>query len=377
MNRTIFPRSVASWIFCAVLAGLSPSGLGQLTLPPLLPVGVPNFTIPFEIGGPADAIREVELFVSKDRGRRWDIVARQPVETGKFAFRADSDGEYWFAFRSVTPNGTTGSLTGHPELRVLVDTKNPVAFQPSESGPVVPPKPERFRPGGTPKPQPQQTELTKTDEPKAEEPVATKPEPQAKPNTTLANINVESPAQILAPKFPGFDLPEPTTNREGDLLDDLLNGMSSFMDIQSTAARNTSGNQVAAAKPNPVSNVASVPNSPSPSVDAPAGSITRIDLNNTDTRPQIVVRWGTGNELWRDAQVDVLRSGTPEEGQWSPIAINLPNSGEYWWYLSPEDLKPFYIAVRIRSLSGGSSVSVTQKKIEIDPRLAVFQSRRP
>ena len=79
-----------------------------------------------------------------------------------------------------------------------------------------------------------------------------------------------------------------------------------------------------------------------------------------------------GHGFWRDAQIDVLRGGTPD-GPWTPIAINLPNSGEYWWFLTPEDLKPFFVAVRTRSLHGGIQMNVTQTAIEIDSKMAQFQ----
>ena len=380
MNRAVSPRFVASWVFCALLIGLSPSGFGQHALPSLIPVNVPNFTIPFEIGGSAHAIREVELLVSQDRGRSWNIVARQPVETGKFAFRADSDGEYWFAFRTITSAGTPNSMTGHPELRVLVDTGNPAAVppsQPDDTRPIMPPRPERFRPeSNTPRSQSQPTQQTNAE---ATGP-ATGNEPQTSESARMEGINVERPRQILAPRFPGFDPTE--QNREGDLIGDLLSGMSPFMDVQPVVMRSIPGNQVAADRSDTAPNVPNVnaPNvlgTPGPPADRPAGSISGIVLNNTDTRPQIIVRWNTGREQsWGNAQIDVLR-GSTREGLWSPIAINLSNNGEYWWYLSPEDLRPFYIAVRIRSLHGGSSVDVTQSRIEIDPRLAVFQSQRP
>jgi len=380
MNRAVSPRFVASWLFCAswivcaLLVGLSPSAFGQHALPSLIPVNVPNFAIPFEIGGSAHAIREVELLVSQDRGRSWNIVARQPVETGKFAFRADSDGEYWFAFRTITSAGTPNSMTGHPELRVLVDTGNPAAVpppQPDDTRPIMPPRPERFRPENLTRSQSQPTQ-----QPNAE---VTRPatgnEPQVSENARIAGINVERPGQILAPRFPGFDPTE--QNREGDLIGDLLSGMSPFMDVQPVVMRNIPGNQVTADRSNTAPNVPNVLGTPSPPADRPAGSISGIVLNNTDTRPQIIVRWNTGHEQsWGNAQIDVLR-GSTREGQWSPIAINLPNNGEYWWYLSPEDLNPFYVAVRIRSVHSGNSVDVTQSRIEIDPRMALFQSQRP
>jgi hypothetical protein len=117
------------------------------------------------------------------------------------------------------------------------------------------------------------------------------------------------------------------------------------------------------------------PSVPRPPGNSLAGSITAISLESTATRPQIVVKGNTGEELWKDAQVDVFRGNT-KEGPWSPIAINLANSGGYWWFLSPEDLKPFYVAVRIRSFRGGTQVDVTQSVITVDPRLSASPSER-
>ena len=351
MNRTICSfQYIASWFFCA-LAGFLPYGFTQ-TLPPLTPVNVPNFTIPFEFDSEesANSIRDVELLVSKDRGKRWHSVARQPLESKKFSFRADTDGEYWFSFRTITLTGNV-MMSGAPRLRVLVNTKNPTIVLPSqsgESGPLVPPKPARFRNENEPKP----PQLTKTDEPE------TKPD---KPNDKK---NIEESIQILGPKLPGFEPPNAEKNREGDFLDDLLSGMSPFLDVQPVQVKIISNNQATADKSS---------TTPQTLTDIQAGGITSIVLNDTATK--IIVRWNTGHELWHDAQIDILRSSM-KEGPWSPIAINLPNNGEYWWFLVPEDLKPFYIAVQIRSLNGGIHLDITQSAITIDPKLAFFQHQQ-
>ena len=314
MNRTV--------IFCVLVAGLAPWGVTQ-TLPSLTPVNVRNFTIPFEVSESTSAIQEVELLVSRDRGRRWHSAAKQPVETQKFTYRADADGEYWFTFRTITATGNVSALNGLPQLRVLVNTSAPTVVlpsQPSESGPLTPPKPVRFRDDQAPKPQ-QSVQVQKSE------------------------------VSTLGPRLPGLELPEEEPNRDADLLDHLLSGMSPFLDVQPVAVK--SAPEKASFKP--------------PVVNAPVGSISGIFLNQTATRPQIVVRWNAGQELWRDAQIDILRSST-KEGVPSPIAINLPNSGEYWWFLTPEDLKPFHVVVRIRSLYGGIRTDVTQTAITIDPQ---------
>ncbi|MCL2711018.1 MAG: hypothetical protein FWE95_09060 [Planctomycetaceae bacterium] len=426
MNRTIVPQSVASWLFCALVVGLSPTTLGQ-PLPPLHPVNVSNFSIPFEIGGSAQVIREVELLVSKDRGRSWNFVARQPVESGKFAFHADADGEYWFAFRTITSAGNIDQTS--LGLRVLVNAGNPAITPPPQalatqspqapatqspqapvaqapatqapatqsqalqqssalrappqdvSSPIVPPRPERFRPDNAPRPQSQPMQQTNAEESKSGEPArtpepATENEPRTSEIATIERATVTRPGEVLAPRFPGVPQNEPNKNREGDLLDDLLSSMSPFMDVQ-PAVRSVPGNQIAADRSNGPPTVSSVLGAPSPPpADRPAGSISYIGIGDPDTKPRIVVRWNTGNEQLSGAQIDVFRSSA-QAGPRTPIAINLRNNGEYWWYLSPEDLNPFYIAVQIRSLHGGISVDVTRDPIAIDPRqLPVLQSQR-
>jgi hypothetical protein len=341
----------------------------------LIPVNVLDFTIPFEVGEAATSIREVELLVSKDRGKRWHSVARQPVETGKFAFRADSDGEYWFTFRTMTANGNAAPVNGQPQLRVMVNVGAPMIEMPSrqgDTGPLIPPKPERFRVGESKSPTNVNRENVNREAPTAP--------PQAVDflKSSLANevedgsplTNAKEPTRFLAPKLPGYVPPDPAQKRGGDLLEELMSGMSPFIDVEPVPIRAPLGTPAAAARPNPVP-TANAPGSGSVA-DSQVGSITGITLGppaSDKPQPQIVVRWDRGQELWRDAQIDILRRDTVE-GPWTPIATNLPNNGEYWWYLTPEDLKPFYVAVRIRSVHGEVRVDTTQRVIEIDPKLS-------
>ena len=374
MSRTICPfKYVTPWILCTAGFGLLPHCFGQGTLPPLLPVNVPNFTIPFEIEESANSIREVELFVSKDRGKRWTSVARQPVESKKFVFRADSDDEYWFTFRTATTTENAAPISGPPQLRVLVKTtREPTVIlpsQPSESGPLIPPKPERYRGERIPKPQPKPQESADTSGAETEKPESEVLESEVpetgETETASEQEDAESTSRILAPILPGF---EPLEPRGRNLLDDLLSGMRPFMDVQPVeVSREFPNNSAVPAVPkSPPTNPANPPS------ELPAGSIARIDMNTTSARPQIVVKWNPGHELWKDAQVDVFRSST-KEGPWTPIAINLSNSGEYWWFLTPEDMKPFYVAVRIRSYIGGTLMDVTHSPVAIDPKLSLSQ----
>ena len=119
-------------------------------------------------------------------------------------------------------------------------------------------------------------------------------------------------------------------------------------------------------KPEEPGNVATAV--PEAATDQPnPGRITGISMNTASDRPQIIVKWHIGDAPWRDAQVDVMRS-TDIRGPWFPVTTNLPNNGEYWWYLSADDLKPFYVMIHLRSLRGGFHVDATKSPIRINPK---------
>ena len=86
------------------------------------------FAIPFRVNAvaAANAPVEVHLHASVDQGKQWRLVERVPTSAGKFVFRAPSDGEYWFAMRTMNRNGTFDSSEPlQAGLRVLVDTTAP------------------------------------------------------------------------------------------------------------------------------------------------------------------------------------------------------------------------------------------------------------
>ncbi len=90
----------------------------------------PRFRIPYH-SDPAELqrldAREIQLFVSTDRGQTWKLAQSVPPSAGRFAYEASADGEYWFAVRTLDgmnrlhPQG--GSIS--PGLKVLVDTRPP------------------------------------------------------------------------------------------------------------------------------------------------------------------------------------------------------------------------------------------------------------
>lgn len=84
------------------------------------------FGVPFNINANDESFIEVQLYLSRDRGSTWDFYARQNTDRNDFPFRADGDGEYWFALKTLNrdrrliPDGDPQA-----ELKIVVDTVKP------------------------------------------------------------------------------------------------------------------------------------------------------------------------------------------------------------------------------------------------------------
>ncbi|MEX0824721.1 MAG: hypothetical protein WD119_01065 [Pirellulaceae bacterium] len=89
-------------------------------------LNTPEFGIPFSVDSLGSQPVEVQLYVSRDAGTQWAFSGRQPAHSREFPFQAASDGDYWFATRTIDANGSAhpqGKVV--PQLRVTVDTTNP------------------------------------------------------------------------------------------------------------------------------------------------------------------------------------------------------------------------------------------------------------
>ena len=89
------------------------------------------FSIPFHVDRPERVAQEpveVQLYVSGDKGVRWDNWRQAPPQKGYFLFRAGTDGEYWFDVRTLDRSGQVRPQGPHaPKLVVIVDTLPPKA----------------------------------------------------------------------------------------------------------------------------------------------------------------------------------------------------------------------------------------------------------
>ena len=100
----------------------------------------PRFRIPFRYD-PAEmqrlSAREIRLFVSVDRGNRWQHIQSVAPQAGKFEFVAPRNGEYWFSVKTLDTYGQLhpSGAVFEPGLKVVVDTADPqLKLTLSESG---------------------------------------------------------------------------------------------------------------------------------------------------------------------------------------------------------------------------------------------------
>jgi len=102
----------------------SPEGGGQpeAALRPFY-VNFNRFEIPFSVDQVGQRPVEVQLYVSRDAGAQWELYAAQAVSGKPFLFQAESDGNYWFATRTVDEHGNSAPL--RPQLAIRVDTAQP------------------------------------------------------------------------------------------------------------------------------------------------------------------------------------------------------------------------------------------------------------
>lgn len=94
-----------------------------------------SFRVPFHFD-PAerDRRREIQLWVSEDSGRTWTHKGTTTPDKPALSFRAEHDGEYWLAVRTLDAQGKLNPSDSErvvPSMKVVVDTAPPtVQLQP-------------------------------------------------------------------------------------------------------------------------------------------------------------------------------------------------------------------------------------------------------
>lgn len=119
---------VVAWMLASLALPMSP----VCAAGPAKPVvtNKQRFRIPFKFD--AEALqrmnaRELQLFVSRNRGGHWDMAQSIPAQAGKFEFQAPADGEYWFVVKTIDGQGQAHppGQNFEPGLMVVVDTQQP------------------------------------------------------------------------------------------------------------------------------------------------------------------------------------------------------------------------------------------------------------
>lgn len=135
-RRLAASRRLRAAAFLALCVGaslhLAPQLPAQVAAeePRLVPSKERVFRIPFQTSQPNDRrLREVQLFVSTDRGVTWRSAATAAPDQGFFQqFTAPQDGLYWFAVRTIDLQGRSYPASDNElraGLKVLVDTVPP------------------------------------------------------------------------------------------------------------------------------------------------------------------------------------------------------------------------------------------------------------
>lgn len=95
------------------------------------PIATGRFTIPFRITPEKrPAVREALLYLSKDRGKTWQLHSRLSPNHEGFLFQATQDGPHWFSVGLLDLNGRHEPANIHSApvgQKILVDTTKPEA----------------------------------------------------------------------------------------------------------------------------------------------------------------------------------------------------------------------------------------------------------
>jgi hypothetical protein len=124
--------AMRKWSVLLVLVALcglgSRSAPGQEAVGGILQSRYRTFRIPFNVGGAAAQIRQVQLYVSLDQGQTWQPASVSPPDQRFFRFAADRDGLHWFAVQTLDLDNRVNPpnmQNAQPSLKVMVDTVPP------------------------------------------------------------------------------------------------------------------------------------------------------------------------------------------------------------------------------------------------------------
>jgi hypothetical protein len=86
-----------------------------------------TFTIPFK--PPQQKLSNLQLFVSTDQGRSWQLQSKALPDQGRFLVTLERDGTYWFTVKTIDAENREFPPTldgAQPSMKVVLDTQPPV-----------------------------------------------------------------------------------------------------------------------------------------------------------------------------------------------------------------------------------------------------------
>lgn len=338
-----------------------------------------NFAIPFSIQtGAEDAPIMIELLYSNDMGKEWRSFGRIQATSPQreFFFRAQNDGEYWFALRTFFKSGQESvseaqkiKIQTKSERSVIEKTQTSQVQKKSISGSQTDPhKNKVVKKNDRP---------AKTDDP----PLLMLPLPE------------ELSSSAKTKKAPAVS--DDSELRKQKLLDMARNsskGPSGGSD-QNTLASQGTFKKVSLDSTLPVSgsiqgeagNASVSKKDPQKSAKTPSkeeisedivfpGKIKSISMGQTQAaEPTILIRWfrpeDAGEKKGKGGSISIER-GESANGPWIPIVSNLElNQKGYWWRATQADTIPFHIRTISIDSYGKEWKDVLPQKLDLSSNL--------
>jgi hypothetical protein len=343
------------------------------------------FVVPFHVkpvSDPSREVVEVQLHVSTDRGQHWQLYTKAQPTQKQFLFRSSSDGEYWFAVRTLDRSGQLRpDKISMPELRVRVETK---ASQTQSNA-------SRDRTAQRP--------VTRSDqnagpslEPKGSVAIAINPAVGKKFNPsqpfgdapTIPGLpQGERPRMVNSQMFQlDFDIDSVGPSGVGRVelwgTRDMGKTWKSYSSVNGSR-----GPLLANVKEEGlygftavVTNGVGMGGKPPSSGDIPdlwvgvdltkpTARITSAQQGVDSEAGQLIISWRADDRMLAARPVS-LSFSTNRSGPWLPIASGLENSGRYAWPIDNRTPSQFYLRLEVRDEAGNVGVNETSEPVTID-----------
>lgn len=359
--------------------------------PPTVPIVTRQslFAIPFRVEPTSDPSRrpvEVQLYVSTDRGAHWQLYSKVQPNRQQFQFRAPSDGEYWFAIRTVDRSGQLRPPTiTEPGLRVQVNAK-------PSGGPILAQSPAKSQKAGKPVTSDDSASAT---EPKGAVAIAINP-PIGKKYTPKEKTKTSSDTESVAGLPPG-ERPRMVNSRLFELEYEIDSvGPSGIGRVELWGTRdggqtwrsftvdndNRSPMLVQVADEGiygfriVVSNGVGLGGKPPKAGELPdlwvgvdqtkpSANIVSAQQGIDDEAGHLIISWQADDKMLAARPISLSFSQS-RTGPWLPIASGLENTGRYAWPIDTRTPSQLYLRLEVRDEAGNVGIHDASEEVSID-----------